>query len=324
MATDLASRSRTELDRHDLRRQDAWPTRRRARTFPFTSTVCAILRQMAVLLERFGKHDHLDAAGCILEHEHAHPVALACLQRTQAGDDAANRNVLAAAIAGHFRWRPHCACGTAFGCARRARNPAPLSSKSSSFFFDIQIRRRLRAVFAQVVRVAIDRMPAPVETERFLLVIELLDLRPGRARRGSCAWPGAPPGHRRRRTDRVLSQILVALRALAPCSHAASMDANRRARVSRNGRSGRASDRLPFRRPANRTPGLDERLEHALVRAGADRAISHSACSDGMLPPQLRARPRMELIAPSPSPLMAVSPKRTPLPRSTEKFSWPR
>ena len=43
-----------------------------------------------------------------------------------------------------------------------------------------EIGGRLRAVLAQVVGVAIDRMAAPVQAERLLLVVELLDLRPGR------------------------------------------------------------------------------------------------------------------------------------------------
>src|SRR4030095_3209108 len=53
----------------------------------------AILGVVPVLLECFGENDDLDAAGGIIEREDAHPVAFACLQRTEAGHDAADGDV---------------------------------------------------------------------------------------------------------------------------------------------------------------------------------------------------------------------------------------
>ena len=84
MATDVASRSRTS----SIGAISAADNAGRlvvALELPLTSTTWPFSAQMSVLLERLREHHDLDAAVRILEHEHAHAVALPRLQRTEAG-----------------------------------------------------------------------------------------------------------------------------------------------------------------------------------------------------------------------------------------------
>ena len=98
MATDLASRSRTiSIGTISDARIRADSSSRS--NLPLHQHHLAVLRQVAVLLERLREDHDLDAARGIVEHEDAHAIALARLERTQARDDAADRDVLGDAAA---------------------------------------------------------------------------------------------------------------------------------------------------------------------------------------------------------------------------------
>ena len=137
IATDFAQPLAHQVDRHDLRRQNP----RRfvvALELPFHQHQSGRSRQVAVLLERLREHHDLDAAGRIVEHEHAHAIAFARLQRAKAGDDAADGDFFA--TAGHCGRSPFAlpcplrsgARRTASGPPGAACRPAPLSSAISA------------------------------------------------------------------------------------------------------------------------------------------------------------------------------------------------
>ena len=92
MATDRRQPLAHHLDRHDLRGHD--PRRLVvALELALDEHHAAVVGEVAELLERLGEHHDLEAAAGILEHEDAHAVALARLQRAQARDDAADRQL---------------------------------------------------------------------------------------------------------------------------------------------------------------------------------------------------------------------------------------
>ena len=65
-------------------------------------------------------------------------------------------------------------------------------------------------------------------------------------------------------------------------------------------------------------PGLHQRFKDAFVREAKVELFTQRMQRRNPAA-QLRARFKDQLIAPSPSPLIAVSPNRTPFPLSTEK-----
>ena len=113
--------------------------------------------------------------------------------------------------------RAHFRCYSSAGWTLRVRlaglkaYPALLKISLVSLL-DVQIRRCPGAVLAEVVGVAIDRMAGPVETQRFLLVIELFNLGPWRhGWKLRVAWCAAEPFLAAAKQIR-LAEILVALR----------------------------------------------------------------------------------------------------------------
>ena len=292
------------------------PTRRRARTCPCTSTVWPFSARWPRCLNVSGNTTTSMLPAGIVEHEDAHAVALARLQRPQAGDDAADRDVLAAAavaavavgrvaIAGATR-----SVGSPDGPRQAHGLTASARDRPSAASLAIQIGRRLRAVLAEVVGVAIDRMaassrgPAP-PSRKLSCSISVHGGTSGSGDDASGPTPRPSPPPKRSTWPRSLSRWCA-----LPCSHAPSIDANSRARTrSRGRRAGR-----PALGPANHTRPTSPAPRTRACSPAAGRGSSHSACSDGMRPPSCVRASRIELIAPSPSPLIAVSPKRTPLP----------
>ena len=106
-----------------------------------------------------GKHDDLDAALRVLEREDRHPIALARLELAAGGDDAADAGVGLDRLA---------AAGPPAVVARRRDGEV---ASSPTVFAPNSFERG---------GVAIDRVAAPVQAERFLLEGELLGLGPRR------------------------------------------------------------------------------------------------------------------------------------------------
>src|SRR5207237_143832 len=125
--------------------------------FPAHEDEASGLDEIAVALERLRKDDDLDAALRVLEREHGHPVALACLERAYRRDDTTDARV---------RLDRFAALGTPGVAAR------------SGWLRLGEIGDRLCAEIAQRRGVPIDRVAAPVQAERFLLECELLGLGP--------------------------------------------------------------------------------------------------------------------------------------------------
>ena len=176
MATDVASRSRTISIGSNLGRQEA------SRFVVALETSLhedhpAFLGQMAVLLERLGKHHHLEAARGIVQREDAHAIAFARLQRAQAPTTMPPIEMSSAT-------RPFPFAGAVVAARRRVAGGL-LAVVGDRHGRRVPSGRQLGggpgAVVAQIACVAIDRMAAPIEPERLLLVLQLLDLGPGAA-----------------------------------------------------------------------------------------------------------------------------------------------
>src|SRR5687768_15498102 len=134
-----------------------------------------------MLLEGFREDDDFDAPLGILEHDDAHPVALACFQRPEAGDDTTDRDLFGGGAG---------VAVSPVATRRRARIRAGLPAFATCRSFGklvlravsprIQLAGRLGAVLAKIAGIPIDRVAAHEQAERLLLVVELLDLGPGR------------------------------------------------------------------------------------------------------------------------------------------------
>ena len=160
-------------------------------------------------------------------------------------------------------------------------------------------------------------MAAPVQAERFLLVVELLDLRPGRhvrqrhARRGR-ARPSSPPPNRSA--------------CPGPCRAACGCRARRRRRWPRTA----ARARLRSARDVGSPPATSESQAPDFTSASNTRLlarrrsrISQSACSDGMRPPSCGARREDRVDRALAQPLDRRQPEADAACRgSTEKCSW--
>src|SRR5207237_1053651 len=163
------------------------------------------------------------------------------LQRPQTRDDATNGDLFALAVA----------IGPAEAGPCVGWNLVALLR----WLLDVEVGRRLRAVLAQVLSVAVNRVAAPVEAERFLLVIELLDLGPGRNFRQCVPRRAARVVVAAEQV--VLTQIVVAL--FARTVLARRIDGCKQSSAARSQMISIHQQRIARTR-------LDKRLEHPLVR----------------------------------------------------------
>ena len=111
---------------------------------------------------RFGVDDDLDAAVAIFEAEHAHAVALACLERAHTGHNPGDHHIVAV-LRQWSRPRLDGHRGRQRGVTRR------------------KLGDRSCAVLPQVRSVAVDGVPAPEHAERLVLEVQLFDFAPGRS-----------------------------------------------------------------------------------------------------------------------------------------------
>ena len=164
------------------------------------------------------------------------------------------------------------------------------------------------AEVAQVVGVPIDGMAAPIQTECFLLVPQLLGLGPwrrpsagrshtarGHPDRGRRRSRPAPPGPSRSRCVR------------APCSHARVDGAQQRAPMRRRQGGRFVADPTSESQAPDFTSASNTRLfARRRSRILAERVQRRDRR------PALARTAMIDLIAPSPTFLMAVRPNRTP------------
>jgi hypothetical protein len=94
MATERASRSRTAFHRSDLSDASSPADSSSRLELAFHHDHLAVVGKVTELLERFGKDHYLEAARRIVQHEHAHAVALARLERPKARHDTTDGDVL--------------------------------------------------------------------------------------------------------------------------------------------------------------------------------------------------------------------------------------
>ena len=182
-------------------------------------------------------------------------------------------------------------------------------------FLDVQIRSGPRAVFARVVGIAIDRVAGPVEAECFLLVIELLDFGPWRnVWQLRVSWRAVFVAAAKQIR---LPQVLVPLRPRPVIARGINGCQQLRASVPQWTMEGRVF-RPALCRPLpnhQRVAGarLGQRFKHTFVgKSQVENLAERVQRSDASA--ELSSAARIELTAPSPRPLMAVRPKRTPLP----------
>ena len=193
------------------------------------------------------------------------------------------------------------ACGRPAPRRRRSRAPACASASSATVFAPKLLQR---------LGIPIDRMAAPVEADRFLLVCQLLRLAPRRR-------PRAVPC-RRRRSRPSRPDPRPPRRTAAPgrrCDRAAGAN---RARTPHRRRPAAAGAAPPTAAPRLRCPCASESKAPALVRLSNTRLFtsrrsrsSQSDWSERMRPCFARTA-SSDSIAPSPTFLIAVRPKRTP------------
>ena len=229
----------------------------------------------------------------VLERADRHRIALAGLQQPRRRDDAADRDLLAAA---RGRSRPGAS--------------SVVGSRLGGLVGGQQVGNRARAELLEVGGVGVDGVAGPEEAERFLLGRQQLGLRPGhrlgqrhgasrrRLRLRRSRRTGRPGPRSRSRCTR------------APCSTAESMAAiEPRARHAQRQRLGAGGRR---RHQRIERAGLDQRLEDALVRPGADRGLRTTGAATGCGRPAPCRTASIDSMAPSPTFLIAVRPKRTP------------
>ena len=245
------------VERRDLRREH--PHRFVvALQFASHEHQCSRLDQGNGALERLGKRDHFDAALGVLQREHGHPVALPRLELAHGGHDAADRRV------GLDRLRP---AGAPAIVARRCRLRRS------------QIANRLRAQILERRRVAIDRMTAPIQSERLLLEPELLGLGPGRRvrqRKGLEAvrsWSHvavALRGQINRAEQLRLALVAIALEPRAMVARRVDGGEQPRPKARRLQRFVRGAFRERIERAS-----LDQAFEHALVHQAQIEILAH-------------------------------------------------
>ena len=200
------------------------------------------------------------------------------------------------------------------------RPPGPQASAASGDRLRLgELGDRLRAELLQRVGVAIDGMAAPVEAERFLLEAELLGLGPRRRlrQRAAAAAVGRARGQivvARRRTA-ALPFVAIALRARAVLAGRVDGGQEPRPQLQR-----RQALVLGARRERVERAGLDQALEHALVDQPQIEILAQRV--ERRMRPCVFRTSSSDSIAPSPTFLIAVSPKRTPLSGSTVNRSW--